>query len=109
MEGGHAARDAPIGFWRRTMVAPVSEEMFAGFVAMAVPQPPADPTPPQVVAYAELPRVGVASVVLCLQRRVRRTARAASVSQAEVRPISQAQPACAYTMLPTVPPTPLPR
>ncbi|MDX3111621.1 MerR family transcriptional regulator [Nonomuraea angiospora] len=54
VERGHAARDALVDFWRRTMVAPVSEEMFAGFVAMAVPQPPADPTPPQVVAYAEL-------------------------------------------------------
>ncbi|MFI7637963.1 MerR family transcriptional regulator [Nonomuraea sp. NPDC049400] len=54
VKDGCAARDALIDFWRRTMVAPVAEEMFAGFVAMAVPQPPLDPTPPQVVAYAEL-------------------------------------------------------
>ncbi|WP_228011310.1 MerR family transcriptional regulator [Nonomuraea phyllanthi] len=54
VEGGHAARDALIDFWRRVGVAPVAEEMFAGFVAMAVPQPPADPSPRQVVAYAEL-------------------------------------------------------
>jgi hypothetical protein len=42
-----------IGFWRRAMLTQ-SEAMFAGFVAMAVPEPPADPTPRQVVAYAEL-------------------------------------------------------
>ncbi|MFJ1938967.1 MerR family transcriptional regulator [Kitasatospora sp. NPDC088160] len=54
MEGGGAARDALIGFWRRAMAAPVSEAMLTAFVAIAVPEPPADPTPPQVVAFAEL-------------------------------------------------------
>ncbi|MFD7598336.1 MerR family transcriptional regulator [Kitasatospora sp. NPDC059812] len=54
MEGGGAARDALIDFWRRAMVAPVSEAMLTAFVAIAVPEPPADPTPPQVVAFAEL-------------------------------------------------------
>ncbi|WP_406396851.1 hypothetical protein [Streptomyces uncialis] len=38
----------------RTMVAPVSEAMFTAFVTMAVPEPPADPTPLQVVAFAQL-------------------------------------------------------
>ncbi|MFD5113453.1 MerR family transcriptional regulator [Streptomyces sp. NPDC058391] len=51
---GGAARDALTGFWRRTMVAPVSEAMLTAFVTMAVPEPPIDPTPPQVVAFAEL-------------------------------------------------------
>ncbi|MFD9502762.1 MerR family transcriptional regulator [Streptomyces sp. NPDC060035] len=51
---GGAARDALIDFWRRTMVAPVSEAMLTAFVTMAVPDPPADPTLPQVVAFAEL-------------------------------------------------------
>ncbi|MFF1789513.1 MerR family transcriptional regulator [Kitasatospora sp. NPDC058243] len=54
MEGGGAARDALIDFWRRAMAAPVSEAMLTAFVAIAVPEPPADPTPPQVVAFAEL-------------------------------------------------------
>ncbi|WP_223167368.1 MerR family transcriptional regulator [Nonomuraea sp. SYSU D8015] len=53
-DSGPAARDAVIDFWRRAMLAPISEGMFAAFVAMAVPEPPVDPTPPQVVAYAEL-------------------------------------------------------
>ncbi|MDJ0463775.1 MerR family transcriptional regulator [Streptomyces sp. H27-C3] len=51
---GGVARDALIDFWRRAMVAPVSEVMLTTFMAMAVPEPPADPTPPQVVAFAEL-------------------------------------------------------
>ncbi|MFF5970276.1 MerR family transcriptional regulator [Streptomyces sp. NPDC012769] len=54
VENGAAAREALIGFWRRTIVAPVSAEMFDAFVAIAVPEPTADPTPSQVVAFAEL-------------------------------------------------------
>ncbi|MFD4862130.1 MerR family transcriptional regulator [Streptomyces atratus] len=54
VKSGGAARDALIDFWRRTMVAPVSEAMLTAFVTMAVPEPPTDPTPPQVVAFAEL-------------------------------------------------------
>ncbi|MEU7580160.1 MerR family transcriptional regulator [Streptomyces sp. NPDC041068] len=54
VRGGEAARAALIDFWRRTMVAPVSDAMLSAFVTLAVPEPPADPTPPQVVAFAEL-------------------------------------------------------
>ncbi|MGV9269143.1 MerR family transcriptional regulator [Kitasatospora sp. NPDC003701] len=54
VQDGGAARDALTAFWRRTMVAPVSEVMLAAFVTAAVPEPPADPTPPQVLAFAEL-------------------------------------------------------
>ncbi|MFD7974455.1 MerR family transcriptional regulator [Streptomyces sp. NPDC059071] len=54
VENGAAARDALIAFWRRTIVAPVSVEMFDAFVAMAVPEPPDDPSTSQVVAFAEL-------------------------------------------------------
>jgi hypothetical protein len=54
VENGGAARDALIDFWRRAMAAPVTEPMLTAFVTMAVPEPPADPTPPQVVAFAEL-------------------------------------------------------
>ncbi|MFF2043612.1 MerR family transcriptional regulator [Kitasatospora sp. NPDC058170] len=54
VENGGAARDALIDFWRRTLPAPVPGAVLTAFVAMAVPEPPADPTPPQVVAFAEL-------------------------------------------------------
>ncbi|MFI6151832.1 MerR family transcriptional regulator [Kitasatospora sp. NPDC051170] len=53
-QDGGAARDALTDFWRRAMVAPVPEAMFADFVHLIVPEPPADPSPRQVVAYAEL-------------------------------------------------------
>ncbi|MFF7989228.1 hypothetical protein ACFZDG_05440 [Kitasatospora xanthocidica] len=53
-QNGGAAHDALTDFWRRALTAPVSEAMFAAFVTAAVPEPPADPTPTQVVAYAEL-------------------------------------------------------
>lgn len=51
---GHAAHDELVAFWRRWFVNPVDTEWFHDFVAMNVPPPPADPTPEQVVAYAEL-------------------------------------------------------
>ncbi|MEV6074738.1 MerR family transcriptional regulator [Streptomyces sp. NPDC052069] len=54
VDNGAAARDALIGFWRRATAAPVSEAMLTAFVTMAVPEPPTDPTPSQVVAFAEL-------------------------------------------------------
>ncbi|MFJ9683367.1 MerR family transcriptional regulator [Streptomyces sp. NPDC101194] len=54
VESGGVARNALIDFWRRTMVAPVSEAMLTAFVSTAVPEPPTDPTPQQVVAFAEL-------------------------------------------------------
>ncbi|MFE0103505.1 MerR family transcriptional regulator [Streptomyces sp. NPDC059009] len=54
VQSGGAARDALIDFWRRSMAAPVSEAMLSAFVTLAVPARPADPTPRQVVAFAEL-------------------------------------------------------
>ncbi|MFF9899627.1 MerR family transcriptional regulator [Streptomyces longispororuber] len=51
---GRTAREALLGFWRRALGPPVSEALFAAVVAEAVPEPPADPTPRQVVAFAEL-------------------------------------------------------
>ncbi|WP_199823298.1 MerR family transcriptional regulator [Streptomyces sp. NRRL WC-3742] len=53
-QDGGVARDALTAFWRRAMVVPASEAMFAGFIHLVVPEPPADPSPRQVVAYAEL-------------------------------------------------------
>lgn len=54
VEDGHAARSLVVGFWRRIVVAPLPDETFSAFVSMVAPQPPVDPTPEQVVAYAEL-------------------------------------------------------
>jgi DNA-binding transcriptional MerR regulator len=51
---GHAAHDALVAFWRNVFVNPLSTELRHAFIAMNVPPPPADPTPEQVVAYAEL-------------------------------------------------------
>ncbi|MEV0612468.1 MerR family transcriptional regulator [Nonomuraea sp. NPDC050404] len=54
VEDAVAAREVLVEFWRQQMVSPVTDGIFASFLSMAVPQPPFDPTPPQVVAYAEL-------------------------------------------------------
>jgi DNA-binding transcriptional MerR regulator len=51
---GRAAHDELVLFWRRFFMAPLPAELFHTFVVMNVPEPPADPTPEQVVAYAEL-------------------------------------------------------
>ncbi|GAA5057493.1 MerR family transcriptional regulator [Nocardia callitridis] len=48
-----AASDAISSFWRR-MLAPAPSAMFDDFVAMNLPDPPADPTVHHVVAYAEI-------------------------------------------------------
>ncbi|TDC87660.1 MerR family transcriptional regulator [Nonomuraea deserti] len=77
VEHGAAARDELVAFWRRQMVAPISDEMFAAFVAMAVPVPPVDPTPPQVVAYAEL-------VTLAADRSLTRLLRARALENVRV-------------------------
>lgn len=47
------AYDELVAFWRR-LLTPITPELFDAFVTMNVPAPPADPTPRQVVAYAEL-------------------------------------------------------
>ncbi|MFB4314162.1 MerR family transcriptional regulator [Actinomadura sp. 21ATH] len=54
VESGRSAHDAVTGFWRRGMVAPLPPAMLDGFLDRVVPAPPADPTPAQVVAYAEM-------------------------------------------------------
>ncbi|WP_344596139.1 MerR family transcriptional regulator [Actinomadura vinacea] len=52
--GGGAAYEAVREFWRELMVAPMPPRRLEDFVDGMVPVPPADPTPGQVVAYAEL-------------------------------------------------------
>lgn len=49
-----AAHDALVSFWRRLMVAPLPADLLDMFLEVSVPVPPADPTPQQVVAYAEM-------------------------------------------------------
>lgn len=54
MQDGRAAHDSLVTFWQRLFLAPLPSEMLSTFVAMNVPEPPADPTPVHVVAYVEL-------------------------------------------------------
>lgn len=61
VQDGGAARDALIGFWRRTMVAPVSEAMFTAFVTMAVPEPCGRPDPAASGRVRPARRVGLAA------------------------------------------------
>jgi DNA-binding transcriptional MerR regulator len=49
-----AARHALVAFWHRLVIAPLPAELFDMFLEASVPSPPADPTPRQVVAYAEM-------------------------------------------------------
>ncbi|WP_207400701.1 MerR family transcriptional regulator [Actinomadura roseirufa] len=53
-EDGAAARDALAAFWRRLVLVPAPADLALTFVSMGVPEPPADPTPEQVLAYAEM-------------------------------------------------------
>lgn len=57
VEDGRSAHDALVSFWRRTIAAPISEELATAIITMSVPDAPSDPTPTQVVAYAEMVRL----------------------------------------------------
>ncbi|MFI9275107.1 MerR family transcriptional regulator [Kitasatospora sp. NPDC052896] len=46
--------DAPARFWRRLLPARLPARLVSAIVEAAVPQPPADPTPAQVLAFARL-------------------------------------------------------
>ncbi|MET8868421.1 MerR family transcriptional regulator [Nonomuraea sp. NPDC004580] len=77
VEDAQAARERLVAFWRLQMVLPVSDELFGSFLSMAAPPPPPDPTPPQVVAYAELVAVtGHRSLTRGLRAKARENARA---------------------------------
>lgn len=56
---GPAARDVLLQFWRRRILVPLPDAAVREFLERSVPEPPADPTPRQVVAYAGM--VAVAS------------------------------------------------
>ncbi|TMR30978.1 MerR family transcriptional regulator [Actinomadura geliboluensis] len=56
---GPAARDVLLEFWRRRILVPLPDAAVREFLERSVPEPPADPTPRQVVAYAGM--VAVAS------------------------------------------------
>ncbi|WP_330180265.1 MerR family transcriptional regulator [Nocardia sp. NBC_01503] len=53
VQSGASAYETLVGFWRRVLT-PVPSELFDGFLDMNVPGRLHDPTPEQVVAYAEL-------------------------------------------------------
>ncbi|MGI5163239.1 MerR family transcriptional regulator [Spirillospora sp. CA-253888] len=69
VESGPAARDVLEGFWRSLIVAELDDRYADGFVYLSVPEPPADPTPAQVVAYAGM-------VAIAADRSLRRRMRA---------------------------------
>lgn len=52
VQDGPAARDVLLEFWRRRILVPLPDEAVRDFLALSVPEPPADPAPEQVVAYA---------------------------------------------------------
>ncbi|MFD9888751.1 MerR family transcriptional regulator [Amycolatopsis sp. NPDC059027] len=54
VQDGAAARDTLATFWRRFYLGPVPADTVDMFLSVSVPQPPSDPTPSQVVAYAGL-------------------------------------------------------
>lgn len=57
VENSRAAHQVLVDFWRRQAIAVFPAETVTDFVAMSVPEPPAEPTPRQVVAYAEMVRL----------------------------------------------------
>ncbi|WP_200827073.1 MerR family transcriptional regulator [Thermomonospora echinospora] len=70
-----AARDALVAFWRGVAVAPLPSRLRDAFVDVSVPEPPADPTPAQVVAYAQMVAIaGDRSLTRRLRRRGRQNA-----------------------------------
>ncbi len=52
VQDGPAARDVLLEFWRRRILVPLPGEAVRAFLEANVPEPPADPAPEQVVAYA---------------------------------------------------------
>ncbi|TDD66667.1 MerR family transcriptional regulator [Actinomadura darangshiensis] len=52
VQDGPAARDVLREFWRRRILVPLPDAAVEEFLGMSVPEPPADPAPGQVVAYA---------------------------------------------------------
>ncbi len=49
-----AARAALVAFWQRLFLAQLPADLVSMFLEVSVPPPPSDPTPRQVVAYAEM-------------------------------------------------------
>lgn len=49
---GGRAREALLDFWRGRVAAPLPDAQVRTFLELTVPEPPPDPTPGQVVAYA---------------------------------------------------------
>lgn len=76
-DGASAARDVLFDFWRSRILVPLPAETIRGFLEANVPEPPADPEPEQVVAYA-----GMVALVddRSLVRKVRERGRANAAS-----------------------------
>ncbi|MFI6504158.1 MerR family transcriptional regulator [Nonomuraea typhae] len=63
-----AAHDALVDFWMRRIGDPDDEHDLDSFLAMTAPAPPDDPTPTQVVAYAEMVSVVTDHSLIRLQQ-----------------------------------------
>jgi hypothetical protein len=48
------ARSVLVDFWHHLFIAPLPADLVGMFLEVSVPAPPVDPTPRQVVAYAEM-------------------------------------------------------
>lgn len=72
----HRAYDDLIRSWK-ALLHPLPPDLFDGFVTMNIPRPPADPTPRQVVAYAELTRSADPTWTTATAGQLWRTERAA--------------------------------
>ncbi|GAA1583988.1 MerR family transcriptional regulator [Actinomadura kijaniata] len=104
---GAAARDALVGFWRSVIVAPIGGRYLDGFVALAVPDPPADPTPGQVVAYAEMVALAAdPTLVRRVRARGRVNARAISDEEALMEGVGEAWRLAVPALAAGAPPAP---
>lgn len=104
-----AARGAIIEFWRR-LLAVMPPELFDDFTEMDVPRVPANPTPDQVVAFAELVRlVGTPELAQVVARQLWRTeADRIRDRRALLLGLADAYAAVAPHVLADIPPRPCP-
>ncbi|GAA1820507.1 MerR family transcriptional regulator [Actinomadura chokoriensis] len=72
VQDGPAARDVLLEFWRRRVLVPLPAGAMRAFLEMSVPEPPADPAPEQVVAYAGMVAVAADRPLLCELRALGR-------------------------------------
>ncbi|MEV0671701.1 MerR family transcriptional regulator [Mycobacterium sp. NPDC050441] len=68
-QDGRRGHDVLVEFWRRLFAGAASPDAFDGFVEMTVPQPPGEPSPARVAAYAALVEVTQQPAFVAAMRR----------------------------------------